>query len=100
MLDHDPLNWWHQLALIIVRQDVAPLPDEFIFDCLAPCFLDRRNEEKIARLMHGCIHRIPVSTMISLVEPFRGLANPQRVPVLVGLHVYTRLAWEGRPSLR
>ena len=76
MRNLNPLKWWRLFALIVGSQDATPLPDEFILDRLAQSFFDRRNEEKIAGLMHGCVHRIPVAAVISLVEPFRGLADP------------------------
>lgn len=100
MRDLDPLKWWLPLTLIVVSQDATPLPDELILNCLAQCFLDRRNEEKIAGLMHGCIHRIPVAAVISLIESLRGLPNPNRTPMLVGLNVHAGLVWESSPSLR
>lgn len=100
MRDLDPLKWWFLLALIVVSQDTTPLPDEFILDCLAQCFLDWRNEENIAGLMHGCIHRIPVAAVISLIESLRGLPDPNRTPMLVGLNIHTGLVWERSPSLR
>lgn len=100
MRDHDPLKWWHELALIVVSQNATPLPDELILDSLAEVRLHRRNENESAGLMHGCVYGIPVPAVISPIESFGGLSDPQRAPTPVGLYVHTSLMWEGCPCVR
>lgn len=93
------LRWLHEVALIVVREIVSPLPYELTLDAPAEIRRDSRDEHEIAGLVHGRIDGVAGTPSIARPQSLRGFADSDRATPSVGLDVNARYLSKLRPRV-